>query len=106
MKRIGHALRPGGRLMITEPIHSGFLHRCLKLRLREFLAVMRDAGFEVETVSPVHFWPVRLALSYVSWPKWLTASVYHLGQAAIKLPVLNRLADSWTIMAAPAARTW
>jgi hypothetical protein len=45
MKRIRRALRPGG-LMITEPTHSGFLHRFLKTG--EFLAVMREAGFEVK----------------------------------------------------------
>ena len=101
-KRIRRALRPGGRLMITEPTHSGFLHRSLKLDLREFLAVMREAGFEVERVSPLHFWPMRLALCYVSWPKWLTAPLYHLGRFAIKLPGLTRLADYWAIMAAPA----
>ena len=105
MKRIRRALRHGGRLMITEPIHTGFLHRCLKLGRRDFLAVLREAGFEVETIRPVHFWPVRLALCYVSWPKWLTAPVYHLGQVAIKLPGLNLLADSWAIMTAPAVRT-
>jgi 2-polyprenyl-3-methyl-5-hydroxy-6-metoxy-1,4-benzoquinol methylase len=105
MKRIRRAVRPGGRLMITEPVHSGFLHRTLKLGLREFLVVMQEAGFEVETVSPLQFWPMRLALCNVSWPKWLTASLYHLGRVAMKLPGLNRLADYWAIMAAPAVRT-
>jgi len=105
MKRTRHALRPGGRLMITEPTHGSFLHRSLKLGLREFLAVMREAGFDVETVSPLHFWPMRLALCYVSWPKWLTAPLYHVGQVAMKLPGLNRLADYWAIVAAPAVRT-
>ena len=90
--------------MITEPTHSGFLHRSLKLGLQEFLAVMRDAGFEAETVIPLHFWPMRLVLCYVSWPKWLTAPLYHLGRVAMNLPGLNRLADYWAIMAAPAVR--
>jgi hypothetical protein len=30
--------------------------------------------------------------------------LYHLGQGAMKLPGLNRLADYWAIMAAPAVR--
>jgi len=105
MTRIRRALRPGGRLMITEPIHSGFLHRSLRLGLREFLAVMREAGLEVKSVSPLQFWPMRLALCNVSWPKWLTAPMYHLGRVAMKFPGLNQLADYRAIMASPVART-
>lgn len=49
LKRSRRALRAGGRLMITEPAHTGFLHRSLKLSLREFLSVMKEAVFEVKT---------------------------------------------------------
>ena len=48
LKRICQALRVAGRLMITAPVHRGFLHRSLKLGLGEFLAVMWEAGFRGE----------------------------------------------------------
>jgi 2-polyprenyl-3-methyl-5-hydroxy-6-metoxy-1,4-benzoquinol methylase len=95
------ALRAGGRLLLTEPIHSGFLHRVLELDLGEFLAVMRQAGFEVKATAPLHFWPVRLALCYVAWPAWLTMPVYHFGQAAMRVPGLATLGDYWAILASP-----
>ena len=99
--RIRRALRADGRLLLTEPVHRGFLHRVLNLHLSEFLAVMREAGFEVQTTAPLHFWPMRLALCYVSWPAWITEPLYLLGQAAMKLPGLSRLGDYWAILAYP-----
>ena len=103
LRRIRRSLKPGGRLLLTEPIHRGFLHRVLDLGLPQFLDVMRKAGFEVKAVTPLHFWPMRLALSYVPWPAWVTVPIYHLGQAMMKLPGLSRLGDYWAILAYPSA---
>jgi 2-polyprenyl-3-methyl-5-hydroxy-6-metoxy-1,4-benzoquinol methylase len=97
--RIRKALRPAGRLLLTEPIHRGFLHRVLALDLPEFLSAMQQAGFEIKATDPLHFWPMRLALCYISWPAWLTVPLYHLGQAAMKVPGLSRLGDYWAILA-------
>ena len=101
LTRIRRSLKPGGRLLLTEPIHRGFLHRVLDLGLPQFLDVMRKAGFEVKAVTPLHFWPMRLALSYVPWPAWVTVPIYHLGQAMMKLPGLSKLGDYWAILAYP-----
>jgi 2-polyprenyl-3-methyl-5-hydroxy-6-metoxy-1,4-benzoquinol methylase len=97
--RIRRSLRPGGRLFLMEPIHSGFLYRVLRMELADFLAVMRTAGFAVETTEPMHFWPMRLVLAYLRWPLWITAPLYHLGQTAMKLPRLSRLGDYHMIVA-------
>jgi 2-polyprenyl-3-methyl-5-hydroxy-6-metoxy-1,4-benzoquinol methylase len=97
--RIRRALRPAGRLLLTEPIHRGFLHRVLPLALPEFLSAMQQAGFEIKATAPLHFWPMRLALCYISLPAWLTVPLYHLGQAAMKVPGLSRLGDYWAILA-------
>jgi len=99
--RIRRALRENGRLLVADPIHRGFLHRVLDLDLPGFLSVMRQAGFRVEATAPLHFWPARLALCYFSCPAWLTAPLYHLGQAAMKIPGLSRLGDYWAILAYP-----
>ena len=101
--KIRQSLHSNGRLLLTEPIHRGFLHRVLDLDLPSFLAVMREAGFEVKATTPLHFWPMRLALAYIPWPVWITTPLYHLGQAAMKLPGLSRLGDYWAILACPAA---
>jgi len=104
LTRIRSALKPGGRLLLTEPVHRGFLHRVLDLGLPQFLDVMRQAGFEIEATTPLHFWPMRLALSYIQWPAWITVPGYHIGQALMKLPGLSRLGDYWAISAHTASR--
>jgi 2-polyprenyl-3-methyl-5-hydroxy-6-metoxy-1,4-benzoquinol methylase len=85
LRRIRRALRPGGTLVLMEPIHNSFLHRVLKMPLGEFLAVVRQAGFEIREVRPMHFWPARLALAYVGWPGPLTRLGYGLGQGLMSL---------------------
>jgi 2-polyprenyl-3-methyl-5-hydroxy-6-metoxy-1,4-benzoquinol methylase len=102
--RIQRAMRPSGKLFLMEPIHSGFLSRVLKLRLGDFVAVMKETGFEVHASAPLHFWPMRLALAYVPWPMWVTAPLYHIGQAAMRLPGLRRLGDYQMIVASVRAR--
>ena len=103
--RIRRALHPGGRLLLNEPIHKGFLHRVLDMDLRTFLTVLQEAGFEVKAMAPMYFWPARLFLSYVPWPAWITRPVYRLGQAGMRLPGLSRLGDYWSILAVSAATT-
>lgn len=100
---IHQALKPGGCLLLTEPVHRGFLHRVLDMSLAEFLTVMAEAGFFVQKTTPLHFWPIRLCLAYISWPGWLTTPLYHLGQALMRLPGLSRLGDYSLIEARHAA---
>ncbi len=85
MKNIWRALRPGGTLLLCEPVHLGFLHRVLNMNLQDFIAVMRDAGFESLRVENLHFWPMRIALAYVSWPAFITSVGYRLGQGIMKM---------------------
>ncbi len=84
MRRLRRALKPGGRVLLLEPIHKGPLHRVLKMREREFLEVMRGAGFRIDDVHHMHFWPARLALAFVPWPESVTRPVYFGGQWIMK----------------------
>jgi 2-polyprenyl-3-methyl-5-hydroxy-6-metoxy-1,4-benzoquinol methylase len=102
LTRIRRALRPHGRLLLAEPVHRGFLHRVLDLDLSEFLSTMREAGFVVKSTAPLHFWPMRLLLCYISWPAWFTRPLYHIGQGVMKVPGFSKLADYWMIVAHPA----
>jgi SAM-dependent methyltransferase len=83
--RLRRALVPGGRLLMMEPVHSGFLHRVLKLGIREFAAVLREAGFDIHDITHLHFWPARLALAYFPVPKVLTDAGYYTGHAVLRL---------------------
>lgn len=80
LRRIRRALKPGGTLVLVEPIHKGFLHRVLAMDLAEFTKVMLDVGFDVKKIQSLHFWPARLLLAYLPWPAWFTCPVYRLGQ--------------------------
>lgn len=101
LHNIHQTLKPGGYLLLTEPVHKGFLHRVLDMPLSEFLKIMGEAGFCVHRTVPLHFWPMRLLLAYISWPGWFTTPLYHVGQALMRLPGLSRLGDYWAIVAFP-----
>lgn len=93
MKVLFRALKPGGRALLLEPVHKGFLHRVLRMGLPEFIGIMREVGFRVEDVKSMHFWPSRVALAFVSLPEWITSPVYSIGQLLMRLPGLHELAD-------------
>jgi SAM-dependent methyltransferase len=80
LARLHRALRPGGTILLLEPVHRGFLHRVLDMGIPEFTGHMTSAGFDVTEVVDMHFWPARLALCYVEVPRTLTRTVYRVGQ--------------------------
>ena len=57
MTRLYRALKPSGSVLLLEPIHRGFLHRVLNVSRREFADVMGTAGFRIDEVVNLHFWP-------------------------------------------------
>jgi 2-polyprenyl-3-methyl-5-hydroxy-6-metoxy-1,4-benzoquinol methylase len=83
--RIRRALKPGGMLLLTEPIHRGFLHRMLRMSLREFLGALDEARFRVVETHQLHFWPFRFLFAYLPWPRWFTRLGYRAGQAIMAL---------------------
>lgn len=99
LRNIRQALKPGGTLLLCEPVHVGFLHRVLDMSLKDFLAVMREAGFESLKVENLHFWPMRIALAYVGWPAFLTSAGYWLGQGVMKMVRNQAWGDYKTILA-------
>jgi SAM-dependent methyltransferase len=99
MQRLHRALLPGGTFFALEPVHKGFLHRVLDMDVREFTEVMQRAGFRIDSLTRLHFWPARLALAFVPWPKWITVPVYHAGQAFMRIPGLRDMGDYTAIRA-------
>jgi 2-polyprenyl-3-methyl-5-hydroxy-6-metoxy-1,4-benzoquinol methylase len=78
--RLYRSLRPGGEILLLEPIHRGFLHRVLNLHVDEFASEMTAARFDVVEVTDMHFWPARMVLGYFQVPRPITQAVYHAGQ--------------------------
>jgi len=83
--RLFRALKPGGRMLLLEPIHASPLRRVLKMGTFEFCRVMQEVGFSVQSVQPLHFWPARIALAYLPWPKLITTPCFHAGQGLMHL---------------------
>lgn len=103
LEKLVQALKPGGEILLLEPIHTGFLHRVLDLSVSAFAGVMREAGITVKGMYPLHFWPARLALSYVSLPGFVTSPGYHIGQSMMRAVPFLRLGD-YTAMHGLAAK--
>jgi 2-polyprenyl-3-methyl-5-hydroxy-6-metoxy-1,4-benzoquinol methylase len=85
LTRVRKAIKPGGHVLLGEPVHKGFLHRVLNMGASEYCAVMNEAGFKIMAVRHLHFWPMRLLLAFVSWPKFITAAGFYFGKAIMVL---------------------
>jgi len=102
--RLRRALVPGGRMLMMEPVHSGFLHRVLKLGIDDFSGILRDAGFAIHDTTHLHFWPARLALAYFPLPKLLTDIGFYTGDALLRLLRRRACGDYKAIYATANAR--
>lgn len=71
MKNMHRALKNGGKILLIEPIHKGFLHRVLNMNKKDFLSITRSSGFQVLACAGLHFWPMRILLGYIQWPVFL-----------------------------------
>ena len=94
--RLRKALKPDGRVFLGEPIHRGFLHRVLNLSAQEYCGAMRQAGFDLQRVHHLHFWPTRLLLAYIPWPKPVTAAGFYLGRGIMAL-CANRMFGDYQV---------
>lgn len=99
LQRIRCALKPGGQLMLMEPVHASFLHRVLKMDIREFIEILERSGFKVLNIRHLHCWPVRLLLAYVPWPRWFTTPSYWVGEVFMRLTGRRYLGDYKAILA-------
>ena len=98
-----HALRraskSGADALFLEPVHLGFVHRVLDMSVDDFCQVMLEAGFHIQWIRQMHFWPMRFALAFVNWPRWITEPCYHFGQLVMRLPGCRSMGDYKAIKA-------
>jgi len=93
------ALKPRGTMLVCEPIHSGPLHRVLDLNLRGFSKALTESGFTILETTQIHFWPMRLLLAFVPWPKPITAAGYYFGRGIMALAGSKAFGDYKVILA-------
>ncbi len=85
-----HATKPGGRLVMVEPLHANFLRRVLSLSVEDAISEMEATGFQLRRFRELHFWPTRLLLTLGDVPAWITAPVNFLGRCLMLIPIPGR----------------
>jgi SAM-dependent methyltransferase len=95
MKNVAALVKPGGRVLILEPIHrSPLLRRVLDLGLEDWIGVANRAGLELLQGDRMGFVPVRLVLSVRDLPRALVAPFFHAGEKLLdRFPYLAPLSD-------------
>jgi 2-polyprenyl-3-methyl-5-hydroxy-6-metoxy-1,4-benzoquinol methylase len=95
---LGHLVsmvRPGGRLLLLEPIHeSRLLRRILSMSAREWIARCEKRGLTLVDRRRMGFVPVRLALAFRDFPDALVQPLFDAGERLLDSSAsLDRLAD-------------
>ncbi len=90
LSNISKALRPGGNILLLEPVHDSFLHRVLKLSVDQFLNLLEASDIDVQEVRHMHFWPARLGLAFFPLPDVVTRIGYAVGDGIMQKAFANR----------------
>ena len=92
---VARLVRPGGRVLLLEPIHrSPLLRRILDLGIEEWIACANLAGLVLVHADRMGFVPVRLAFSVRDLPRPLVAPIFEAGERVLDaVPWLAPLSD-------------
>lgn len=95
LANVGRLVRPGGRVLLLEPIHrSPLLRRILDLGVEEWIACANGAGLALVKADRMGFVPVRLGLSVRDLPRPLVAPLFAAGERLLDAaPWLSPLSD-------------
>jgi SAM-dependent methyltransferase len=95
MSNVARLVRPGGRVLILEPIHrSPLLRRVLDLGLEEWIAAANGAGLALVRADRMGFVPVRLVFSVRDLPGRLVGPIFRAGERLLDAaPWLYALSD-------------
>jgi SAM-dependent methyltransferase len=95
LENLSRLVRPGGRVLLLEPIHrSPLLKRVLDLGVEEWIACANRAGLVLDGTDRMGFVPVRLALSVRDLPLPAVAPLFRAGEALLdRAPWLGPVAD-------------
>lgn len=97
--RVFQVLKPGGRLLVMEPLHRGLLRRVLDMETSEFRECLERCGFRVIAAESLHFWPTRVLLAHIQWPRWVTVPLIRLGLRWMRRHGRCRMGDYQALLA-------
>jgi SAM-dependent methyltransferase len=92
---VARTVRPGGRVLLLEPIHrSPLLRRVLDLGLEEWIACANAAGLALDRADRMGFVPIRLFFSVRDLPSPVVAPIFRAGERLLdRAPWLAPLSD-------------
>ena len=92
---VARLVRPGGRVLLLEPIHrSPLLRRILDLGIEEWIACANLAGLVLLRADRMGLVPVRLAFSVRDLPRPLVGPIFEAGERLLDaVPWLAPLSD-------------
>ncbi len=92
---LARIVRPGGRVLVLEPIHrSPLLRGVLRLGVEDWVACANKAGLALSGADRMGFVPVRLVFSVRDLPRWIVTPLFRAGEATLDAwPWLSPLAD-------------
>jgi SAM-dependent methyltransferase len=95
MKNVARIVRPGGRVLIMEPIHrSPLLRRVLPLGLEDWISAANRAGLMLSGADRMGFAPVRLVMSVRDLPRAVVGTAFRAGEWLLdRAPYLAPLSD-------------
>lgn len=92
---VARLVRPGGRVLLLEPIHrSPLLRRVLDLGIEDWVACANKAGLSLAGADRMGFVPVRLVFSVRDLPSFVVTPIFRAGEKALDAwPWLSPLSD-------------
>lgn len=100
LREVWRIVKPGGQLLVMEPFHQGFLSRVIDIDVKAFVHQLQHLGFEATHRFCIHFWPVRLLLAPIPWPRWVTVPLVHYGEAFLTWGMRNRCLGDYHVVLA------
>jgi SAM-dependent methyltransferase len=95
VKNVAALVRPGGRLLLLEPIHrSPLLRRVLDLGVEDWIGVCNRAGLSLVASDRMGFAPIRLVFSVRDLPRAIVGPIFRVGERLLdRFPYLSPLSD-------------
>jgi SAM-dependent methyltransferase len=92
---VARLVRPGGRVLLLEPIHrSPLLRRILALGIEEWVAAANRAGLSLVHADRMGFVPLRIVLSVRDLPRAIVGPLFAAGERLLDgAPWLAPLSD-------------